>query len=137
MDVRLTRLTLPDLPRRGPQDIQHLDHYVHHCVLHRRCWLDLRINLKTSEKVLNLLENLYKGALVLIKIFYRLLAAGHHDKSLTRGMIDVTYREEDTDADKYHSGRWEHLPHGYQKKTPTDQLMFTNPTPVPIISENA
>ena len=53
--------------------------------------------------------------MVLIEIFGRLIVIGNY-KSLAEGINEVTYREEDTNAHKYHFRRREHLPHRYQKK---------------------
>ena len=52
--------------------------------------------------------------MVLIEIFGRLIVIGHY-KSPPEGINKVTYREEDTNAHKYHFRRREHLPNLYQK----------------------
>ena len=53
--------------------------------------------------------------MVLIEIFSRLIVIGHY-KSPPEGTNEVTYREEDTNAHKYHFRRREHLSHRYQRK---------------------
>jgi len=87
----LTQSPLVDLFCRQSKHDQQFDHDFDHHLCHRWCGSDLGIDLESTRKVFNALEDVDKGVVAFSHVFGRLADANIIDYEPTRGCESYTH----------------------------------------------